>query len=71
MRGGLIIRANYNSLGQKHWFATDSFIDYSLINHNNKAIKGTFSARDWDLNQYQHQINWNKKTVRKVKFTDS
>ncbi|MTF37816.1 TldD/PmbA family protein [Cyanobacterium aponinum] len=65
--GGLMIRANYNSLGQKHWFATDSFfIDYSLINHNNKAIKGTFSARDWDFNQYQHQINWNKKQLEKL-----
>ncbi|WP_330203282.1 TldD/PmbA family protein [Cyanobacterium sp. Dongsha4] len=65
--GGLMIRANYNSLGQKHWFATDSFfIDYSLINHNHKAIKGTFSARDWDLNQYKHQINWNKQQLEKL-----
>ncbi|MBE9223831.1 TldD/PmbA family protein, partial [Cyanobacterium stanieri LEGE 03274] len=46
--GGLI-RANYNSLGQKHWFATDSFfVDYSLINDRDKAIKGSYSGRDWD-----------------------
>jgi len=61
---GSIIRANYNSLGQKHWFATDSFfVDYSLINDNHKAIKGTFSARHWDLDNYQHQINYHKQEL--------
>ncbi|BAQ61939.1 tldE/PmbA family protein [Geminocystis sp. NIES-3708] len=65
--GGSIIRANYNSLGQKHWFATDSFfIDYSLINGNNKAIKGTFSARDWDLEKYEHQINYHKQELKQL-----
>ncbi len=65
--GGLMIRGNYNSLGQKHWFATDSFfIDYSLINENHKAIKGTFSARDWDLNQYKHQIYLNQQQLEKL-----
>jgi predicted Zn-dependent protease len=65
--GGSIIRSNYNSLGQKHWFATDSFfIDYSLINGNNKAIKGIFSSRDWDLEKYQHQINYHKKALKQL-----
>ncbi|MGY6528793.1 MAG: metallopeptidase TldD-related protein [Cyanobacterium sp.] len=46
---GSVIRANYNSLGQKHWFATESFfVDYSLINAHGKAIKGCYSGRDWD-----------------------
>lgn len=65
--GGSIIRANYNSLGQKHWFATDSFfIDYSLINADNKAIKGTFSSRDWDLEKYQHQIKYHKQELKQL-----
>lgn len=65
--GGLVIRANYNSLGQKHWFATESFfIDYSLIHENQKAIKGTFSARDWDFNQYQHHIQLNRQQLSKL-----
>jgi predicted Zn-dependent protease len=65
--GGAIIRANYNSLGQKHWFATDSFfIDYSLINANHKAIKGIFSCRDWDLSLYKHQIAYNLEQLKKL-----
>ncbi len=65
--GGSIIRANYNSLGQKHWFATDSFfIDYSLINANHKAIKGIFSAHDWNLDKYKHQINYHKQELQQL-----
>ena len=65
--GGKVIRANYNSLGQKHWFATNSFfVDYSLINAENKAIKGNFSARDWDSTVYQHQIAYNQEQLKKL-----
>ncbi|WP_017293140.1 TldD/PmbA family protein [Geminocystis herdmanii] len=65
--GGSIIRANYNSLGQKHWFSTDSFfIDYSLINHNEKAIKGTFSARDWHKEKYHHQIDYHQQELQQL-----
>jgi predicted Zn-dependent protease len=68
--GGNIIRANYNSLGQKHWFATDSFfVDYSLINSNHKAIKGTFSGRNWDLQAYKHQIAYNQEQLAKLNLT--
>ena len=65
--GSNIIRANYNSLGQKHWFATDSFfVDYSLINEQNKAIKGTFSAKDWEQEKYIQQIEYNQKQLQKL-----
>ncbi|MGI0480669.1 TldD/PmbA family protein [Geminocystis sp. CENA526] len=65
--GGSVIRANYNSLGQKHWFKTDSFfVDYSLINHNEKAIKGTFSARDWHKEKYHHQIDYHKQELQQL-----
>ena len=65
--GGKIIRANYNSLGQKHWFATDSFfVDYSLINPNNKAIKGIVSGRNWDLEVYKHQVIYNQQQLQKL-----
>lgn len=67
--GGLVIRANYNSQGQKHWFATDSFfVDYSLIDENNKAIKGIFSGQNWDDEKYQHQINEQKIQLEKLKL---
>ncbi|BAQ63245.1 TldD/PmbA family protein [Geminocystis sp. NIES-3709] len=65
--GGTIIRANYNSLGQKHWFNTDSFfIDYSLINENEKAIKGIFSGRDWHKEKYDHQIKYHKQKLQQL-----
>ncbi len=65
--GGAIIRANYNCLGQKHWFATDSFfVDYSLINAENKAIKGTFSSKEWDAKAYEHQITYNHQQLQKL-----
>ena len=38
---GSVVRANYNSLGQKHWFSNDSFfLDYSLINSKNPKNVG-------------------------------
>ncbi|BBL76781.1 TldD/PmbA family protein [Methylomagnum ishizawai] len=46
------IRATRNSLGQNHWFATESFfLDYSLYTVNaageNKAVKGLYADRAW------------------------
>jgi predicted Zn-dependent protease len=59
---GTVVRANYNSLGQKHWFATDSFfLDYSLITPSQKAVKCIFSAQNWDSSRYQQQIEEEKK----------
>jgi predicted Zn-dependent protease len=50
--GGPMIRANKNSLGQSHWFSTESFfVDYSLFavnsNQENKAVKGVYSDSQW------------------------
>ena len=64
---GRVIRANYNSLGQKHWFATDSFfLDYSVINEQNKAIKSTFAGNNWDSINYQAQIRQNKQQLQQL-----
>ena len=64
---GRVIRANYNSLGQKHWFATDSFfLDYSVINEQNKAIKSTFAGNNWDSINYQAQIEQNKQQLQQL-----
>lgn len=54
---GTIVKANYNSIGQKHWFATDSFfLDYSLITPKNKAVKCIFADKNWDSLLYKQQI---------------
>ena len=50
--GGTIVRANCNSAGQRHWFATQSFfMDYSLY-HGARAVKGSYAASDWDGAQW-------------------
>ena len=57
---GSIIRANANSAGQRHWFATDSFfVDYSLFvqtSSGEKAVKGIYAGKDWLNQDYQAQI---------------
>lgn len=57
---GSIIRANANSAGQRHWFATDSFfVDYSMFvqtDSGEKAVKGIYAGKDWQLEAYQSQI---------------
>ena len=46
--GGVVIRANRNSAGQSHWFATESFfLDYSLYD-GPKAAKGIYAGARWD-----------------------
>ena len=46
--GGVVIRANRNSLGQSHWFSTETFfLDYSLYN-GTLAAKGSYAGTRWD-----------------------
>ena len=46
--GGVVIRANRNSKGQSHWFATETFsLDYSLYN-GPKAAKGVYAGTKWN-----------------------
>lgn len=55
---GEMIRASYNSLGVKHWFVTPSFwLDYSLINEQEKSLKGVISAPVWHQKRYEKQIS--------------
>ena len=45
--GGVSIRANRNSKGQSHWFATETFfLDYSLYN-GSLAAKGSYAGSRW------------------------
>jgi predicted Zn-dependent protease len=61
---GVVIRASANSSGQRHWFATDSFIaDYSMFatmqengEQSDRAVKGIYAGRDWQQEQYATQI---------------
>lgn len=54
---GSVIRAYADSVGQKHWFATDSYsLDYSLFTTDGQAVKGTFAGSDWDHSAYKAKI---------------
>jgi len=52
---GFIFAGNANTLGQKHWFSTDTFsLDCSLITKDERMVKATFSDSNWDQNKYDN-----------------
>lgn len=54
---GEVIRANMNSAGAKHWFATESFfLDYSVITPSEKAVKQILADRIWNGDRYREQL---------------
>ncbi len=58
---GEILRANANSAGQRHWFATETFfLDYSMIAPSEKAVKATLAGQIWDKAKFQAQIEESK-----------
>lgn len=61
--GGAIIRANRNSKGQKHWFATENFFfDYSLYN-GPQAVKGVYSAPVWNSLDWAANLQRNRELL--------
>lgn len=55
--GGAVLRAYADSVGQKHWFATDSFsLDYSIFTPSGQAVKGTFAGSEWDAATYAAKL---------------
>lgn len=58
---GPIVRANANSAGQRHWFATETFfLDYSMIAPSEKAVKATLAGQTWNPEQFQAEIEASK-----------
>lgn len=53
---GPIISANRNSLGQSHWFSTESFfVDYSVYNQD-KAAKGAYAGSVWNQKDFEKSL---------------
>lgn len=53
---GPVISANRNSLGQSHWFSTDSFfMDYSLYD-GPKAVKACYSNSKWNAQEWHDNL---------------
>ncbi len=54
---GDIVRATINSEGQFHWFKTRNFyLDYSLYNDKQKAVKSLYAGSVWDNNELRRNI---------------
>lgn len=54
---GDIVRATINSVGQFHWFKTRNFyLDYSLYNSKQKAVKSLLAGNEWDSKALQLNI---------------
>ena len=64
LANGRMFRGNSNSLGQEHWFETESFcLDYSLVTKNHQMVKGTFAGTDWDQDQYNIYLQNSKRKL--------
>ena len=65
LSNGKMFRGNTNSLGQEHWFETESFcLDYSLVSKNHQMVKGTFAGTDWEQDQYEHYLKMSKQKLK-------
>ena len=63
---GKIYRGNANSLGQKHWFSTETFsLDYSLITPDEKMVKATFAGSKWNQSEYE---SFMAASIKKLEF---
>ena len=57
---GAIVRANRNSKGQRHWFATQTFfMDYSLYN-GSRAVKGSYAGTHWEGTEWAANLSHSK-----------
>ena len=70
LSNGKMYRGNSNSLGQEHWFETESFsLDYSLVATNHQMVKGTFAGTDWDQNEYEHYLKQSKNKLELMELS--
>lgn len=64
---GMVMRGYADSSGQKHWFATESYmLDYSLFTSMGQAVKGTLAGSYWDHLVYQAKIAESKTQLQRL-----
>ncbi len=65
--GGVVIRANRNSRGQHHWFASESFfLDYSLYN-GPQAAKGCYAGARWNPSEWAANLGRTSQLLQLLK----
>ncbi|PSB35256.1 TldD/PmbA family protein [Stenomitos frigidus] len=68
--GGWVIRAYADSVGQRHWFATETFaLDYSLFAPSGQAVKDTVAGSVWDTSAYTSKIQAAKRQLERLTAT--
>ncbi|GAB4473615.1 MAG: TldD/PmbA family protein [Elainellaceae cyanobacterium] len=68
--GGRMLQAYADSVGQRHWFATDSFsLDYSLFTADGQAVKGTLAGGEWDAAAYATKLADSKRQLERLSRT--
>ena len=69
LANGRMYRGNLNSLGQEHWFETESFcLDYSLVTKEHQMVKGTFAGTDWKQDKYETYLNNSKQKLKMMEL---
>ena len=62
---GKMYRGNANSLGQRHWFETDSHcLDYSLVTSSHQMVKGCYAGSDWNQDNYEKYVENSKSKLK-------
>jgi predicted Zn-dependent protease len=64
---GTVIRAYADSVGQQHWFATDTYtLDYSLFSADGQAVKGTLAGSQWDQAAYGTKMQTSRQQLSQL-----
>ncbi len=68
--GGTLLRAYADSVGQKHWFETESFaLEYSLFTADQQAVKGIVAGSQWDKSTYGAKLAHSKRQLERLAET--
>lgn len=64
LTSGTNYRANANSLGQNHWFSSESFFfDYSFYTAKEKAVKGSYAGSVFNKDDFMTNLQESKRAL--------
>ena len=67
---GLIYTGVANSVGQSHWFETETYsLDYSLITTDKKMVKDCYAGTKWNQEDYEKYIQASKQKLEMMMKT--
>jgi len=65
LTAGSVVRANMNSLGQSHWFDSDSFCaDFSFYTPSQKAVKLVYADKTWSPEIFGQKLDFAKEQLK-------